>query len=385
MTGLPERAASPARVTTSFRTLGEERLPRVLLVDDEEDVRVALTRFLTHRGYDVVAHDSGAAALALLSREHFDIMLCDILMPQMSGLDVVPHALRVDRDLAVVMLTAFNDASTATKALALGAMDYLVKPFELAELLRALERVAHRRTLEIHRRKVEELIRDEVASYNQELEQERLALRQLTVGVADTLINAMEAKNVYLRGHSRRVAELAASVAEELGLDADVVENVRMAGRLHDVGKIGIRESVLNKPDTLSPEEFAHVKDHVRIGMEILLPLKHMPVALHYVHDHHEHFDGSGYPRGLVGEEISIGGRILAACDAFDALTSQRAYRGAIGPREAVEHLAGSVGGLLDPVVFTALQRVVLRRKTLTFMDETRGDERSVVLSESQG
>jgi putative two-component system response regulator len=112
------------------------------------------------------------------------------------------------------------------------------------------------------------------------------------------------------------------------------------------------------------------VKDHVRIGMEILMPLKHIPVALEFVHDHHEHYGGTGYPHRLAGEQISIGGRILAACDAFDALTSNRAFRGARGPQETLDYLEGQVGQLLDPAVFVALKKVVLRRKTLTFIDD---------------
>ena len=346
--------------------------PRILIVDDEDTIRDALSRFLRTRGYDTVAEESGAAALARLSQERFDIMLCDVRMPAMSGLDVLPHAFRLDSDLAVLMLTGVNDAPTATDALSQGAMDYLLKPIELAELERAVERAAHRRNLEIERRNVEWVIREEVALRTEELEQEKGALRTLTVRIAQTLINAMEAKDVYLRGHSQRVAELGASVAEALELDADTVEHVRLAGRLHDVGKIGVREEVLNKPGPLTPEEFVHVKDHVRIGMEILAPLEHMPVELAYVHEHHEHFDGSGYPRGLVGDQISMGGRILAACDAFDAITSRRAFREAKGANETIAYLEGYVGTLLDPVVFAALKRVVVRRKTLTFIDDTR-------------
>jgi putative nucleotidyltransferase with HDIG domain len=289
----------------------------------------------------------------------------------MTGLDVVPKALRLDGDLAILMLTAVNDAATATDALSHGAMDYLVKPIELAELQRAVERAAHRRHLEIERRRVEEHIREEVATRTAELEREKAALHALTIGVAETLINAMEAKDVYLRGHSSRVADLAASIADELGLDADLVENIRLAGRLHDVGKIGIREAVLNKPSSLTAEEFEHVKDHVRIGMEILSPLKHIPVALEFVHDHHEHFDGKGYPRGLAGAHISIGGRVLAACDAFDALTSQRAFRAAMDQRETLDYLEkNELGRLLDPAVFSALKRVVERQKSLTFIDD---------------
>lgn len=366
----PAPFRSPLYTAAIARNAGEPTQPRLLLVDDEEAILVALARFLRTQGYEVEVADSGAAALALLQRQRFVAMVCDIRMPKMTGLDLLPEALRVDPDLAVLMLTAVNDADTATDALSHGAMDYLVKPIELPELQRAVERAAHRRKLGIERRNVEQHVREEVAVRSTQLEQEKAALHALTIGVADTLINAMEAKDVYLRGHSSRVADQAASIAEELGLDADVVENVRLAGRLHDVGKIGIREDVLNKPGPLSEEEFEHVKEHVRIGMQILAPLKHIPLAIEYVHDHHEHFDGGGYPRGLSGQKISIGGRILAACDAYDALTTGRAFRGALAPEETVQYLEGQVGRLLDPVVFAALKRVVLRRKTLTFIDD---------------
>jgi putative nucleotidyltransferase with HDIG domain len=345
-------------------------LARFLIVDDESTIRQALARFLRERGYEVQECSSGPAALALLAQERFGVMLCDVRMPGMSGLDVVPRALELDRHLAVLMLTAVNEASAATDALSRGAFDYLVKPIGLAELHLAVERAVHRRQLEIDRQNVERHVREEVMLRTMELEQEKAALHALTIGIAETLINAMEAKDVYLRGHSRRVAELSASVAEELELDADSVENVRLAGRLHDIGKIGIREDILNKPGALTDEEFAHVKEHVRIGMQILEPLRHIPVALEYIHDHHEHLDGSGYPRGRRGDEISIGGRILAACDAFDAMTSRRAFREAFDEKETLAHLAQSVGRLLDPAVFAALERVVLRRRTLTFIDD---------------
>ena len=344
---------------------------RLLVVDDEDSIRHALTRFLSARGFQVENASSGAAALSMLGRERFTLMVCDVRMPGMTGLDVLHRALADDPDLAVVMLTAVNDAVTATEALSGGAFDYLVKPVELQQLEGALERAMHKRTLVLEQRRVEQLIRDEVASRTKELEHEQAALRTLTVSVAETLINAMEAKSIYLRGHSQRVAELAASIADGLSLDADTVEAVRMAGHLHDVGKIGIREEVLNKPGKLTPEEFAHVKDHVRIGMEILAPLQHLGVVLDYIHDHHEHVDGGGYPRGLFGSNISLGGRILCAADTFDALTSRRAYRDPMSPRETVEYLSSSVGQLLDATVYDVLRRIVLRRKTLVFIEDT--------------
>ena len=209
---------------------------RLLVVDDEETIRLALGKFLRSRGYEVRVAESGAAALDILSQERFLLMLCDVRMPGMTGLEVVSRAVEIDPDLAVMMLTAVNDAPTATEALSNGACDYLMKPLELAALQQAVERALHKRHLLIEQRQVERMIREEVALRTAELEREKEALRTLTVSVAETLINAMEAKDLYLRGHSQRVAELAASVATELGLDVDAVEHVRLAGRLQDVG-----------------------------------------------------------------------------------------------------------------------------------------------------
>ncbi|MGQ0714301.1 MAG: HD-GYP domain-containing protein [Gemmatimonadaceae bacterium] len=287
--------------------------------------------------------------------------------------DLVPKALAVDPDLAIVMLTALNDAHTAKELISGGAMDYIVKPFEFPTIEEALEKALRQRSLNVEQRRVERLIREEVATRTEQLEREQAAYRDLVVSVAETLVNAMEAKDVYLRGHSHRAATLAASIAEVLGLDSDVVEAVRLAGRLHDVGMIGIRETVLHKPGALTAEEYAHVKDHVRISMEILAPLRHFRVALEYVRDHHERVDGSGYPRGLKRDAISIGGRILAAADAFDAVTSRRAYREPMAPDAAIKHLSGTVAALLDQRVFEALKTVVEQGRALMFIDELHG------------
>jgi len=172
----------------------------------------------------------------------------------------------------------------------------------------------------------------------------------------------MEAKDVYLRGHSQRVAELAGQIADEMGLGETVCEDLKVAGRLHDVGKIGIREAILNKPDRLTSEEFEHVKRHVQIGLDILAPLIHLKTPLHYVEHHHERWDGAGYPRGLSADSIPLGARILCAADTFDALTSKRAYREPMTPIAALEHLEVDIGKQFDPRVYDALRRVITRR-----------------------
>jgi putative nucleotidyltransferase with HDIG domain len=346
---------------------------RILVVDDEDTIRLVLGKYLRTRGFEVATAESGGAALEMLAGSRFDLMLCDVRMPGLSGVEIVPSALETDADLGIVMLSAVNDAPTATEALSQGVLDYLTKPIELEDLYAAVNRALHKRTLLKEQRRVERQIREEVADRTRELEQEKAHLRDLNIGIVEMLVNAMETKDVFQRGHSARVAELAASIAEYLGLAPDVVEDVRVAGRLHDIGNIGLRADVLNKPGALDPDEFEHVKEHVRLSVEILAPLRHIERAVSFVADHHEHWDGSGYPHARSGEQISVGGRILAAADAFDALTSNRAYRPSMNPEGAAEQLRQSVGTLLDPRMYEAMCVVVKRRKSLVFIDAIHG------------
>ena len=283
-------------------------------------------------------------------------------MPGLTGVQVVPQARAIDGDLAIIMLTAVNDAATATEVLSSGATDYLMKPVELADLQQSVDRALNKRAEMMEQRRLDKLIREEVALRTVQLEHEKESLRLMSISIAETLINAMEAKDLYLRGHSQRVADLAGQLAAELGLDEATCEDLRVAGRLHDVGKIGIRESVLNKPDRLTSEEFDHVKRHVQIGLDILAPLFHIKQPLKYVEHHHEHWDGAGYPLGLTGENIPLGARILSVADTFDALTSKRAYREPLSPLAALEHLRVDVGKQFDPCVYDALVRLVKRR-----------------------
>ena len=369
---LPELSALANPMAAAYATppVVEAGAKRILVVDDEEPLRTAFSRYLRSRGYEVETAGSADEALACVRRSRFALVLCDVRMPGTSGLELVPRAVAIDPDLGILMLSGVNDAPTASTAMQSGAMGYLVKPLPMPELVEAVEDALRRRDLAVERRRFEQLIREEVAIATEELERDKSSLRTLTVSVAETLINAMEVKDLYLRGHSQRVASLGAEIAEEMGLDVDTVENIRLAGRLHDVGKIGIREAVLNKPGALDPEEFEHVKDHVRIGMKILAPLRHLGVVLTYVHEHHEHWDGTGYPRGVAGQQISIGGRVLAAADAFDAVTSNRAYRKGMPADETVEYLATHSGTLLDPDVYAALRTVVKRGQSISFIDD---------------
>lgn len=372
----PRTALATARTQSVTPSSPDARAVRLLVVDDDHAVCRAIALNLRAEGYEVDQASSAAAALERLHAGAYDVMLCDIRMPEISGLELLRRALAVDEHLAIIMLSGVLDAATATTALRGGAMDYVTKPFQTAELFAAVEDAMRTRKLRAEQRRVERMVREEVATRTAELElrtaeleREQRALHGMTVSVAESLINAMEAKDVYLRGHSLRVASLGAALAEELGLEPDTVERVRLAGRLHDVGKIGIREAILNKPGALTPEEYAHVKEHVRLGMEILTPLVHLGEVLTYVHHHHEHWDGAGYPQGLKGEAISLGGRILTAADTFDALTSARAYRAPLSQADALALMVKQNGSLLEPAMFAALQAVVSRQQSLVFLD----------------
>jgi putative two-component system response regulator len=354
-------AHTPGRGSVADPASPQSLLP-LLVVDDDEAVRRAFAAILGHAGYAVDAVASGEAALEALKREQFSLVLCDVRMPGIDGVEVVRLARGLDPEVGVIVMSAVDDAATAAAAMRAGAFDYLTKPVERSILERAVHRVLTDR--ESAQQRTAQAIGDAVAARTLAFEREKVALRGLTVNMAEALVRAMEAKDPFLRGHSQRMAELAAAIAVTMRLDPDTTEAVRLAARLADVGKIGTRESVLHKPGALTADEYDHVQDHVRIGLEILSPLVHLGPVLEYVRDHHEHYDGTGYPQAVEGNSISIGGRILTAADAFVALTSRRSYRDPLTPPEALRHLRHYVGRLVDPNVFGALTQVVKQGKS---------------------
>src|SRR5246500_2059841 len=218
---------------------------QILVVDDEEPIRNALKKFLTQQQFEVYAAAAGEEALNQLRRHKIALMLCDIRMPGTSGVDLVPQAIEIEPDLAILMLTAVNDATSAALCMQRGAMDYLTKPIELADLGRAIQRALKRRETLLEHRDLDQWLKEEVTTRTAELQRERHKLERISVATLEALVNALEAKDPYLRGHSARVADLSATIAAQLGMPDEEVEHVRVGGRLHDVGKIGTRESVL--------------------------------------------------------------------------------------------------------------------------------------------
>ncbi len=344
----------------------------LLVVDDEEPIRNALKKFLTQQGYEVATAASGEDALRILQRQKISVLLLDVRMPGKSGIDLVPQVLELEPSVAILMLTAVNDATTAALCMQRGAMDYLTKPIDLADLARAILRAIRRRDSLIEQANLNQWLKEEVAVRTAELRRERAKLERLSVATLEALVNALEAKDPFIRGHSTRVADLGALIAAELGLGDEQVEQVRMAGRLHDIGKIGIREEILNKEGPLTTEEYEQVKQHVVVGSQILAPLTHLGEIISYVRSHHERWDGQGYPDALKSEQIPLGARILAAAEIYDALTTARPYQEKMPPDVAVERMRDLASSALDPEVYRALETAVRRRQALVFLDDAR-------------
>lgn len=344
----------------------------VLVVDDEDSIRNALRKFLVQQGYEVATAATGEEALAVLQRQRITGILLDVNMPGINGVELVPQIMEIDPTIAILMLTAVNDATSAALCMQRGAYDYLIKPIDLGHLGRAIHHALQRRHTQIEGQQINQWLKDEVATRVAERRVEQVNQERISVATLEALVNALEAKDPYLRGHSARVADLSAIVAAEHGCTDEQVEAVRTGGRLHDIGKIGIREEILNKQGPLTEAEYEHVKQHVTVGSQILSPLVHLKDVIGFVRSHHERWDGLGYPDRLSGEGIPLGARIIGAVEIYDALTTARPYQEKMPPEVAVERMRDLIGTVLDPKVHRALEAVVAHRQTLVFLDDAR-------------
>jgi putative two-component system response regulator len=342
----------------------------LLVVDDEEPIRNALRKFLTQQGYEVITAAGGEEALAVLQRQKITGMLLDVNMPGITGVELVPQIMELEPAIALLMLTAVNDATSAALCMQRGAFDYLIKPIDLGHLGRAIHQALRRRHTQLEGQQINQWLKDEVAARVAERRLEQANQERISVATLEALVNALEAKDPYLRGHSARVADLSAMVAAQLGISDEQIEVVRTGGRLHDIGKIGIREEILNKQGPLTTAEFEHVKQHVTVGSQILAPLVHLGDVIGFVRSHHERWDGTGYPDRLRGEEIPLGARIIGAVEIYDALTTARPYQERMPPELAVERVRDLVGSVIDPAVHGALEAVVSQRQALVFLDD---------------
>jgi response regulator RpfG family c-di-GMP phosphodiesterase len=323
-----------------------------LIVDDEPRLRQVLVHLMEADGFECAQAGNGAEALEKLQERPATLVLSDLRMPVMGGMDLLREVVNRHPDTAMVMITAVADVEVAVSCLGIGAMDYLIKPFHLEEVRARVEQALEKRRLILENRDYQNQLEVRVAAQARRLE-------ELFLASVQSLAQALELKDPYTRGHSIRVSHYSTVIARALGLQGELLRQIELGGHVHDIGKIGVRETVLNKPGKLTSEEYEHIMMHPLLGWRILAPLLgETPHALNIVRSHHERFDGRGTPDGLRGADIPLEARIVAAADALDAMTTDRPYRsGEKTLAMALEELQRSAGSQFDPDVVAAILR----------------------------
>lgn len=329
----------------------------VVVVDDDTSILRAVQRVLEGAGYPVEAFDDPEEGLARVMKGGVAILLTDLVMPGMSGLELTRHALGASPDLAVILMTGRGDETTAAQALRLGVWDYLQKPFGASDLEAAVRNVLIRRALILKRHGSGARLREAVALQAREIRQTRAEVQDLTLGVLSVLAQLMDHRFPWLKDNSERVGRVAAGMAERLGVEADDVEDVRIAGMLHDIGMIAMPDEIMSKTGPLTELEYEQVKEHPRIGAELLAPVRILSRASEYVLFHHERINGSGYPDGLTGAETPLGAQIVGVAESYVTLIETRPFRSSVTPSEAIETLRMSEGVWFDSDLLDALTR----------------------------
>ena len=321
---------------------------RILIVDDDEQARSLLSRVLTHGGYPSSEATSLEEAFAALKSSDFSLLLCDVKLPDGSGVDLLQGLVSEHRDVAALMVTGIDDPEVARAALDFGAYGYIIKPFTTNEILIAVANALRRRTLEIENRAQRETLEQIVEARTVALERSAKQLKLTREETVRRLSRAVEYRDEETGHHTERMTRYCALLARRAGLDP---ESIRIASAMHDVGKVAVADRVLLKPGLLSTEERQEMERHTEVGYRILYgsgsSLLELGALIAWTH--HEKYDGTGYPRGLVGEDIPLEGRIAAIADVFDALTTDRSYREAFPVEQAIEIMRAERGRHFDP------------------------------------
>jgi putative two-component system response regulator len=359
---------------------------KILIVDDEMRVREILSRKLSDDGYECLTAPDGNIALKMLKATPVELVLLDVMMPGKSGPDVLKEIHSKYHDTAVIMVTAVADVQTAISLMRMGAYDYIIKPVELNILSVSLDRAIEKRRLIIENREYQ-------THLEQRVEEQTKKIRQSFLNSTTSLAYALEAKDKYTHGHSERVTDIAVAVAREMTTSKNMIEKVKLAGLLHDVGKIGISELILNKPGRLTDEEWTMVKAHSEVGERILSPIVEDKEILEMVRHHHERYDGKGYPDGVSqkqmtqGSDITVfaeaytnvlsqGAMALAVADAYDAMTSDRPYRPAMSPEAACSELVRGRATQFAPMIVDVFITLINKgKKSSRFNSKTKRAE----------
>ncbi len=325
---------------------------RILVVDDEETIREIVSSMLGGAHFQTRQARSGIEALAILeSGDEFDLVLSDLMMAEMDGIALLERAKERYPDVPIVMVTAVHDIQVALQALRNGAYDYLLKPFEREQLLatvrRALENRRLKRENDAYRTNLEAL----VAERTQQLNTALLNLEKSYDMTLEALGDALDLKDAETEYHSRRVTAFTIAIAKKMGLPKEKINVIARGAFLHDIGKMAIPDGILHKPGKLTDDEMAVMKEHCYLGYRIISRIPFLAEAAEIIYAHQEHYDGSGYPRGLKGDQIPLGARIFAIADTLDAIRSKRAYRDAQSIQAARKEIELWSGRQFDPQI----------------------------------
>ena len=328
--------------------------PRILIVDDDEAVRDVISVLLREEGYNCVVASDPEMALDVAAADETPLVISDMKMPGKDGLWLLENFRARHPDTAVIMLTGYGDTEAAVDCLRRGAVDYLLKPPKLTDLIRSIERALAKRRIEIARKRYQKKLERKVRDRTTEL---RSALKDIANTYQNTLlalVAALDAREHETSDHSQRVVRYTSAIAEVMGIKGQELEEIGRGALLHDVGKIGVPDAVLLKPGKLTSEEWKEMRKHPDIGFQMIQNIPFLSTPAQIVLSHQERYDGGGYPRSLVRDEIHIGARIFAVADTLDAMTSDRPYRMGTSFSNAIHEIQRCAGTQFDPEVVRA-------------------------------
>src|SRR3989442_11120723 len=331
--------------------------PRILVVDDEYEIRELFSEVLS-KEFGCATAGSAEEALERLRESEFELVISDITMPGMSGLEMLPQVKSLSPYTVVVMISGMQTVESAIEALRLGAFDYLMKPFDLRQVEAVVKRALEHHELVVAKQHYENHLEELVEQRTAELDRALDSLEDAYRSTLKALTAALETRDAETHGHSERVVTYSLRLGREYGLDNRQLKALEFGSLLHDIGKIGVPDLILRKPAKLTDEEWILMRQHPLHGQQILRGIAFLEGAARVVAQHHEKWDGSGYPLGLSGEEIDVCARIFAVADAFDAITSNRVYREGRSYEAAAGELDEWAGRQFDPKVVEAFHRV---------------------------
>jgi putative two-component system response regulator len=321
---------------------------KILVVDDEESIRITLSEFLRRKNYEVDQADSAHIALQMFKQNQYDCVITDIIMPRMTGIELLREIRLLDSNCRIIIMTGEPTVDTAIQAVQMGANDYCSKPIRKDEILDVVRKNIEVKELIDERNLL--LVQNQEYQTNLELlvDKRTSDLKNAMQSIVSLLSHVVEFRDPYTAGHQVRVGNLASKIAFKMKLDSEIVETIRVMGYIHDIGKIVIPTEILSKPGKLSEIEYLLLKTHSASGFDMLVNEQLPKNISEVIHQHHERLNGSGYPKGLKGQEILIEAQILMVADVVEAMTSHRPYRPALGLDIALKEIKDNSGILYD-------------------------------------